>query len=71
MTRTRCAVVCPPCDLPLVEGVHYCAMHAHYFRVFLADPYWRDHEPPEPEAPQMPLDAAYLRREPGRKGGGA
>lgn len=52
-----CAVV--TCKAPATDR-GMCAMHSHYFRVFLADPYWRDHEPPEPEQIEIPMQGALL-----------
>ena len=37
------------CKQPASQG-RLCALHGWYAREFLADPHWRDHEPPEPRA---------------------
>lgn len=60
---THCIVRCPPCHRPAVATsskrpdakASLCAMHFHYFTVVLADPWYRNHEPPDPEAPQLML----------------
>ena len=44
---TRCIVVCPPCHREAIDGKRICSLHDWYFRVFLADPIYRDHPVPE------------------------
>ena len=50
-----CAIVVPDCRRPATDR-GMCAIHSHYFRVVLADPWYRNHPVPENDAaPQLAL----------------